>query len=38
LLLTPPPEALTKIAPAGRLSLTTTLLPVDGPMFVVVMV
>jgi hypothetical protein len=34
LLLTPPPDALTKAAPAGNVSVTSTPLAVDGPKFV----
>jgi hypothetical protein len=34
LVLTPPPEALTKLTPNGRVSVTTTLLALDGPKFV----
>ena len=34
----PPPDALTKVAPAGNVSLTTTLLAVEGPILVTVMV
>src|SRR3954464_6556393 len=34
----PPPEALTNVTFKGRLSLTTTLLAVDGPRFVTVIV
>ena len=38
LLKLPPPVALTKIELVGRMSLTTTLLAVEGPRFVTVMV
>jgi hypothetical protein len=34
LLLAPPPEALTNVTLAGRLSVTTTLPALDGPKFV----
>ena len=34
LLLAPPPLALTKLTPAGKVSVTTTLLALDGPKFV----
>jgi hypothetical protein len=34
LVLTPPPEALTKLTPNGRVSVTTTLPALDGPKFV----
>ena len=34
LLLAPPPLALTKLAPAGNVSVTTTKLAGDGPKFV----
>jgi hypothetical protein len=34
LVLTPPPEALTNVTLAGRLSVTTTLPALDGPKFV----
>jgi hypothetical protein len=34
LLLAPPPLALTKLTPAGNVSVTTTLLALDGPKFV----
>jgi hypothetical protein len=34
LLLAPPPVALTKLTPAGNVSVTTTLLALDGPKFV----
>jgi hypothetical protein len=34
LLFNPPPEALTKFTPAGNVSVTTTLLALDGPKFV----
>ena len=34
LLFTPPPLALTKVTPAGKASVTTTLLALDGPKFV----
>ena len=34
LLFTPPPDALTNVAPAGKLSVTTTPPAVDGPKFV----
>jgi hypothetical protein len=34
LVLTPPPEALTKLTPKGNVSVTVTLLAVDGPKFV----
>jgi hypothetical protein len=34
LLLAPPPLALTKLAPAGNVSVTVTLLALDGPKFV----
>lgn len=34
----PPLEALTKVAPEGKVSITTTLLAVDGPRLVTVMV
>jgi hypothetical protein len=33
-LLSPPPVALTKLTPTGRLSVTTTPLALDGPKFV----
>jgi hypothetical protein len=32
-LLTPPPEALTNVTLAGKVSVTTTLLAVDGPRY-----
>jgi len=38
LLLIPPPEAETKVTAAGKLSITTTLLAVEGPLLVTVMV
>jgi hypothetical protein len=34
LLLAPPPVALTKLTPAGNVSVTTTPLALDGPKFV----
>jgi hypothetical protein len=34
LVFNPPPEALTKLTPAGNVSVTTTLLALDGPKFV----
>jgi hypothetical protein len=34
MVLTPPPEALTNVTLAGRLSVTTTLPALDGPKFV----
>ena len=34
----PPPDAPAKVTPAGRVSLTTMLLAVDGPEFVTAMV
>jgi hypothetical protein len=34
LVFTPPPVALTKLTPAGSVSVTTTLLALDGPKFV----
>ena len=34
LVFTPPPLALTKLTPAGNVSVTTTLLALDGPKFV----
>jgi hypothetical protein len=34
LLLTPPPLALTKLTPNGSVSVTVTLLALDGPKFV----
>ena len=34
LVFTPPPVALTKLTPAGNVSVTTTLLALDGPKFV----
>jgi hypothetical protein len=34
LLLAPPPLALTKLTPAGNVSVTVTLLALDGPKFV----
>jgi hypothetical protein len=34
LLLAPPPLALTKLTPKGSVSVTTTLLALDGPKFV----
>ena len=34
----PPPLALTNVAPAGNVSLTTTAEAVDGPLFVTVIV
>ena len=38
LLLVPPPEALTKVLLVGKVSLTTTLLAVEGPRLVTVIV
>src|SRR5438477_374197 len=38
LLFTPPPLALTKVAPAGTASVTVTLLAADGPRFVTAIV
>src|SRR5208282_5821863 len=37
-LFTPPPEALTKLTPAGRLSVTTTPLALEGPKLVTLIV
>ena len=34
LVFTPPPEALTKLTPTGNVSVTTTLLALEGPKFV----
>jgi hypothetical protein len=34
LVFTPPPEALTKLTPNGNVSVTVTLLALDGPKFV----
>jgi hypothetical protein len=34
LVLAPPPEALTNVTPNGNVSVTTTLLALDGPKFV----
>jgi hypothetical protein len=34
LVFNPPPEALTKLTPNGNVSVTTTLLALDGPKFV----
>jgi hypothetical protein len=34
LLLTPPPLALTNVTPNGNVSVTVTLLALDGPKFV----
>ena len=34
LLLAPPPVALTNVTPRGKVSVTTTLLALDGPKFV----
>ena len=35
---TPPPVALTKVTPTGNVSVTVTLLAVDGPKFVTLIV
>lgn len=37
-LVTPPPLALTNVTPAGNVSVTVTLLALDGPKFVTLMV
>ena len=37
-LVTPPPVALTKVTPVGKVSVTTTLLPLEGPRFVTLIV